>query len=456
MKKPQPWHPGSWRTKTLHQIPTYPDPKHLEEVEKTLTSYPPLIFAGEARDLQARLGQVAVGQAFVLQGGDCAESFKEFQTNAIRDTLRILLQMAVVLTFGKRLPVVKIGRMAGQFAKPRSSETETQGDVTLPVFRGDIVNGLGFTATERTPNPERMLRAYVQSASTLNLLRAFTKGGYADLHRVHAWNLDFLKTSPQALRYERLASRIDDALTFMKAIGITRENTPQMREVEFYTSHEALLLYYEQALTRQDSTTASLKDQYEGDWFDCSAHQLWIGERTRQLDGAHVEFLRGVGNPIAVKIGPSAEPEDLLGLAEILNPTNTPGRLTFIARMGQEKIQEKLPPLLRQIKQSGTSLGWVSDPMHGNGLVTQNGFKTRNFSQILREAKLFFDICRAEGVPPGGVHFELTGKDVVECLGGDQEITEAHLGHELYETLCDPRLNAHQALELAFQVCPGI
>lgn len=447
------WTPDSWRQKAKHQIPVYENEAKLKEVEETLSKFPPLVFAGEARQLKARLAQVAAGKAFLLQGGDCAESFNEFSSNTIRDNFRILLQMAVVLTFGEKKPIVKVGRVAGQFAKPRSNAEETKDGVTLPSYRGDIINGFNFDKASRIPDPERMIRAYVQSASTLNLLRAFAQGGYADLNQVHAWNLDFVKKSTQAARYETIAKRLDDALTFMAALGITSETTPQIRESEFYTSHEALLLYYEQALTRRDSTTARPHDGYEGDWYDCSGHMLWIGERTRQPDGAHVEFLSGVKNPIGLKCGPNMTPDELMVLIDKLNPTNEAGRLTLITRMGHEQVEKKLIPILRRVKQEGRTVVWCCDPMHGNTITTPNGYKTRAFQSILNEVKGFNEAHKAEGTYAGGVHFELTGKDVVECLGGAQEITPETLAMGNYQTLCDPRLNATQALELAFQLC---
>ena len=447
------WTPDSWRTKSLNQMPHYSDSKLLDEVVKTLGSYPPLVFAGEARQLKKRLAQVCEGGAFLLQGGDCAESFSEFSANGIRDNFRILLQMAIVLTFSEKMPIVKVGRVAGQFAKPRSNDVETREGVSLPSYRGDIINGFDFTKEARTPDPRRMERAYVQSASTLNLLRAFSQGGYADLHQVHAWNLDFVKKANENTLYENIAKRLDETLAFMEAIGITNQNTSQIHETEFYTSHEALLLYYEQALTRQDSTTADSKKNYDGDWYDCSAHMLWIGDRTRQLDGAHIEFMRGINNPIGLKCGPSLKSDDLLKLVDVLNPNNESGRLTLITRMGHDQIEKYLPPLLKKVKVEGRKIIWTCDPMHGNTFTTKNGFKTRSFGKILTEVKRFFDIHSAEGTYGGGVHFELTGKDVTECLGGDQAITEDHLAEGLYETLCDPRLNATQALELAFQLC---
>ena len=446
-----PWTPWSWRSRPIHQAPAYPDADKLKEIEERLATYPPLVFAGEARQLKARLAQVAAGEAFLLQGGDCAESFGDFRANYIRDTFRILLQMAVVLIFQQKRPVVKVGRIAGQFAKPRSKDTETRDGVTLPAYRGDIINALGFDAAARVPDPSRMERAYVQSASTLNLLRAFAQGGYADLHKVHAWTLNFVRTSPQGAQYEAIARRLDEALAFMAALGITSTSAPQIRETEFYTSHEALLLNYEQALTRQDSTTAG--PGYEGDWYDCSAHQLWIGERTRQPDGAHVEFLRGVGNPVGLKCGPTMTTDELMELIDLLNPNDEPGRLSLITRLGHNAIEDKLPPLLRRVKAEGRHVVWVCDPMHGNTVTASNGYKTRVFGHVLAETRKFFQVHQAEGTFAGGVHFELTGRDVVECLGGDQEITEARLAEGLYETVCDPRLNASQALELALRLC---
>lgn len=453
MMKKETWTPDSWRRKPMQQIPTYPDQRKLAEVEARLAGYPPLVFAGEARNLKAKLARVSEGKAFLLQGGDCAESFGEFRANSIRDNLRILLQMAVILTFSEKLPVVKVGRVAGQFAKPRSNDTETRDGVTLPSYRGDIINGFEFTEAARIPDPERMERAYVQSAGTLNLIRAFAQGGYADLHQVHAWNLGFVSRSSQNAHYEQIARRLDETLAFMAAMGITSESTPQIREVEFYTSHEALLLHYEQALTRRDSTTARPDEGYEGDWYDCSGHMLWIGERTRQVDGAHAEFLSGVKNPIGLKCGPKMDTDDLIRMIDKLNPDNEPGRLTLIARMGHDKVEANLPRLIRRVKQEGRKVVWCCDPMHGNTITTQNGYKTRPFNHILSEVRSFFAVHRSEGSYGGGVHFELTGRDVVECIGGDQAITEAHLAEGLYETLCDPRLNASQALELAFQLC---
>ena len=439
------WTPDTWRDKPIQQVPDYPETAKLAAVESQLRTYPPLVFAGEARRLRAQLAKVAAGKAFLLQGGDCAESFAEFHPNTIRDTFRVMLQMAVVLTFGAACPVVKVGRMAGQFAKPRSSPTETRDGVTLPAYRGDMINGMEFSPAARNPDPERLVRAYNQSAATLNLLRAFAQGGYADLHSVHGWNLDFVAGSSGA-RYKDLCNRLDETLAFMEACGVNSETTPQIRETDFFTSHEALILPYEQALTRVDSTS--------GAWYDCSAHMLWVGDRTRQLDGAHVEFLRGIGNPIGCKAGPSSNPDDLLRLIDILNPANEAGRLTIIARMGADQVDSKLAPLLRAVKREGREVVWVCDPMHGNTQV-MGDYKTRSFDRILAEVKGFFAVHRAEGTRAGGVHFEMTGQDVTECIGGAQAITEARLG-DRYQTHCDPRLNATQALELAFQIAEAL
>jgi 3-deoxy-7-phosphoheptulonate synthase len=428
-------------------VPSYPDQDRLEAFERKLASYPPLVFAGEARRLKAQLALAAEGKAFVLQGGDCAESFSEFNANIIRDTFRVLLQMAVVLTYGGGVPVVKLGRMAGQFAKPRSSDNETIGDVTLPSYRGDIINGPEFTPEARVPDPARMESGYFQSAGTLNLLRAFASGGYADLHEVHRWNLSFVERSPLAERYRGLASRLDETLAFMAACGMNSANTPQIRETDFYTSHEALLLPYEQALTRVDSTS--------GHWYACSAHFLWIGDRTRQPDGAHVEFLRGVKNPLGLKVGPTTTVDDLLKLIEILDPHNESGRLTLITRMGAGKVGDLLPPLLRAVKREGRKVVWICDPMHGNTISTSHKVKTRSFDAILAEVRGFFDAHYAEGTNPGGVHVEMTGREVTECVGGAHRLTEDDLGAH-YETFCDPRLNAEQSLELAFLIAAGL
>jgi 3-deoxy-7-phosphoheptulonate synthase len=441
------WSPETWRGKPAQQVPEYPDQAKLEAAEKRLRSYPPLVFAGEARRLTQVLGDVAEGRGFLLQGGDCAESFAEFSANNIRDTFRVLLQMAVVLTFGAALPVVKVGRMAGQFAKPRSAPTETIGGVELPSYRGDIVNGIEFDKTARAPDPERLVQAYNQSAATLNLLRAFAQGGFADLHKVHRWNLDFVADSPLGHRYSEMADRLSETLDFMAACGMTAESTSQIRETEFFTSHEALLLSYEQALTRVDSLT--------GKWYGCSAHLLWIGDRTRQLGGAHVEYMRGVENPIGLKCGPSMEADELLRLIEVLNPANIAGRLTLIARMGADKVETKLPGLLRAVKRAGAKVVWACDPMHGNTIKSSTGYKTRPFERILAEVRGFFAVHQAEGTHAGGVHFEMTGQDVTECTGGAKAVTDQTLA-DRYHTHCDPRLNASQALELAFLIAGAL
>ncbi len=440
---PTTWSPESWRALPIKQMPTYPDGDKLVAMEAKLRLYPPLVFAGEARRLKASLAEVAEGRAFVLQGGDCAESFQDFTANIIRDSFRVLLQMAVVLTFGAGVPVVKMGRMAGQYAKPRSSDTETIGGETLPSYRGDIINGPGFDAASRIPDPARMEIGYFQSAGALNLLRAFATGGYSDLHEVHRWNLEFAARSPLAARYQDLASRIDETLAFMAACGMTSTSTPQIRETDFYTSHEALLLPYEQALTRVDSTS--------GDWYACSAHFLWIGDRTRQPDHAHVEFLRGVKNPLGLKVGPTTTVDDLLRLIDTLNPANEPGRLTLISRMGADKVETLLAPLVRAVKRAGKKVVWLCDPMHGNTISTANKTKTRSFDAILAEVSGFFNVHAAEGTWAGGVHVEMTGREVTECIGGAHQLSEADLA-DRYETFCDPRLNAEQSLELAFLV----
>jgi 3-deoxy-7-phosphoheptulonate synthase len=441
------WMPQGWRAKPIRQVPEYPDAAALADVEQRISRFPPLVFAGEARRLKAALAQVADGRAFLLQGGDCAESFAEFHADNIRDTFRVLLQMAVVLTFGAACPVVKVGRLAGQFAKPRSADVETQGDTTLPSYRGDMINGMEFTPEARIPDPERLVRAYNQSAATLNLLRAFAQGGYADLHKVHQWNLGFVAGSPQGERYRDLASRLDETLAFMEACGLTSETTPQIRETDFFTSHEALLLPYEEAMTRVDSTT--------GDWYDTSAHLLWVGDRTRQVDGAHVEFLRGIANPVAMKVGPSMDADDLLRLIDALNPEDEPGRLTLIARMGADDVERRLPPLVRAVKSQGRTVVWTCDPMHGNTVKSSTGYKTRPFDSILAEVRGFFAVHKAEGTHAGGVHVEMTGQNVTECVGGAQAITEAGLA-DRYHTHCDPRLNAEQALELAFLISEAL
>ena len=435
------WSPENWRNKPILQVPEYPDQAQLKQVEKTLSGFPPLVFAGEARALKRGLAKVAAGEAFLLQGGDCAESFQEFHPDNIRDTFKVLLQMAVVLIFGAACPVIKVGRLAGQFAKPRSGDTEKIEGIELPSYRGDIINGIEFDVEKRVPDPNRMIQAYNQSASTLNLIRAFAQGGFADLHQVHQWNMGFVANDAIGERYKDMAERLDEALNFMAACGLTSETTPQLQETDFYTSHEALLLSYEEAMTRIDSLT--------GDWYDTSAHMLWVGERTRQLDSAHVEFLRGIANPIGAKVGPTTDPDYLIRLIDCLNPENEPGRLTLISRMGANKVEEALPALVRKIKSEGRSIVWSCDPMHGNTVKASSGYKTRHFNEIIREVEGFFAVHNAEGTHPGGVHFELTGQDVTECVGGAQAITEADLSSR-YHTHCDPRLNARQALELAF------
>ena len=443
----QKWSPESWRGRPIRQVPDYSDDAALAAVEATLRNYPPLVFAGEARRLKKALAEVAQGRSFLLQGGDCAESFAEFHPNNIRDTFRVLLQMAVVLTFGAACPVVKVGRMAGQFAKPRSSDVEIQNGVSLPSYRGDIINGAEFTPEARRPDPQRMIQCFSQSAATLNLLRAFAQGGYADLHRVHTWNQGFVANSPQGEHYRELADRLTETLDFMAACGLNSETTREIRETDFFTSHEALLLPYEQAMTRIDSTS--------GDWYDCSAHLVWIGDRTRQVDGAHVEFARGVKNPIGLKCGPSLDPADLLRLIDRLNPVNEAGRLLLIARMGADKVGTHLAPLIRAVAREGRQVVWCCDPMHGNTVTSSNGYKTRLFDRILAEVKGFFAVHEAEGTYAGGVHFEMTGQDVTECVGGAQAISEAGLA-DRYHTHCDPRLNASQALELAFLLADAL
>ena len=441
------WTPDSWREKPAEQMPDYGDAMALAEAEDILARSPPLVFAGEARDLKAQLAEAAEGKAFLLQGGDCAESFAEFHADNIRDTFRLMLQMTVVLMYAGGLPVVKVGRLAGQFAKPRSAPLEEQDGTSLPSYRGDIINRMVFEKAGREPDPKRMVRAYNQATSTLNLLRAFALGGFADLHSVHRWTQDFVADSPAGERFSELAERISEALTFMDAVGLTSENVPQIKEASFFTSHEALLLPYEQALTRQDSLT--------GQWYDCSAHMLWIGDRTRQPDGAHIEFLRGVHNPLGLKCGPSLDPDELLRLIDILNPENEPGRLTLIARMGAEQIGKALPPIVRAVAREGRAVVWSCDPMHGNTIKSATGYKTRPFERILAEVRGFFAVHEAEGTHPGGVHFEMTGQNVTECTGGAQAISEHDLA-DRYHTHCDPRLNASQSLELAFLVAEAL
>ncbi|XP_068650448.1 phospho-2-dehydro-3-deoxyheptonate aldolase 2, chloroplastic-like [Aristolochia californica] len=436
------WSIDSWKSRKALQIPTYPNQAELEAVLKELVRYPPLVFAGEARKLEEKLADAAVGKAFLLQGGDCAESFKEFHANNIRDTFRVLLQMGVVLQFGGQMPVIKVGRMAGQFAKPRSDPFETKDGVKLPSYQGDNINSDVFDEKARLPDPERLKRAYLQSAGTLNLLRGFATGGYAAMQRVQHWNLDFMEHSEQGERFMELAQRVDEALGFMVAAGLTSEH-PIMTTTEFWTSHECLHLPYEQALTREDSTS--------GLYYDCSAHMLWAGERTRQLDGAHVEFLRGVANPLGVKVSDKMDPQDLVKLCEILNPHNKPGRITVITRMGAENMRVKLPHLIRAVRQAGLIVTWVSDPMHGNTIKAPCGLKTRPFDAIRSELRAFFDVHKQEGSHPGGVHLEMTGQNVTECIGGSKAVTFDDLSSR-YHTHCDPRLNASQSLELAFAI----
>jgi 3-deoxy-7-phosphoheptulonate synthase len=436
------WSPDSWRKKPVVQVPDYPDQKALEQVEKQLASFPPLVFAGEARALKRALATVASGDAFLLQGGDCAESFAEHRADNIRDFFRVFLQMSVVLTFAAASPVVKVGRVAGQFAKPRSSPMEKQDGKELPSYRGDIVNGPEFTEEARIPDPKRQLEAYRQSAATLNLLRAFSTGGYANISNAHQWMLGFVKDSPQSDRYEALASRLTETLEFMRACGIDPEVHPEMRTTDFYTSHEALLLGYEQAMTRVDSTS--------GDWYDTSGHMVWIGDRTRQPDHAHVEFCRGIKNPIGIKAGPSTTPEGLLKLLEILDPEREAGRITLIARFGAGKVNEHLPRLIRAVKADGRKVVWSCDPMHGN-TVSAGGYKTRPFELILQEVREFFAVHAAEGTHAGGIHLEMTGQNVTECTGGARAISDTDL-KDRYHTHCDPRLNAEQAIEMAFLV----
>jgi 3-deoxy-7-phosphoheptulonate synthase len=438
-----PWTAASWRTLPAAQQPEWPDADALKRAETRLAGLPPLVFAGEARHLTSQLGEVANGEAFLLQAGDCAESFAAFSADSIRDKLKIILQMAVVLTYAAGVPVVKVGRIAGQFAKPRSSPTERIGDLELEAFRGHMVNDEAFEADARRPDPARLVAAYQQSASTLNLLRAFTKGGFADLSQVHLWNQQFVASSAEGQRYERIASEIERALRFMAACGIDLGAEEGLHEVDFWTCHEALILPYEECLTRQDSLT--------GDWYDCSAHMVWIGDRTRQMDGAHVEFVSGINNPVGCKIGPSATPAEVLALCERLNPDRLAGRLTLITRFGAARIAELFPPILRAVEAEGHPVVWVCDPMHGNTFLSDGGRKTRRFDVILDELKSFFDVHRDEGTWPGGVHVELTGDDVTECLGGAEEILEVDLG-ERYTTACDPRLNARQSLDLAYRV----
>jgi 3-deoxy-7-phosphoheptulonate synthase len=437
------WSPESWRSKPIEQAPVYPDEPALAEVERQLAGYPPLVFAGEARKLKRALGKATAGEAFLLQGGDCAESFGEHSADNIRDFFRVFLQMAVVMTFAAASPVIKVGRVAGQFAKPRSSGSEKVGSVELPSYRGDIVNDIAFTEAARTPDPRRQLEAYRQSAATLNLLRAFATGGYANLENAHRWMLGFVKDSPQSGRYQEVADRITETLGFMRAIGLDAEAHPELRATDFYTSHEALLLGYEQALTRVDSTT--------GDWYATSGHMIWVGDRTRQPGGAHVEYCRGVRNPIGLKCGPSLKADELIRLIDLLDPSQEAGRLTLICRFGADKVEAGLPPLIRAVQREGRRVLWSCDPMHGNTIKAANGYKTRPFERVVGEIKSFFAVHKGEGTHAGGVHLEMTGKNVTECTGGARAISEADL-HDRYHTYCDPRLNAEQAIEVAFLV----
>ena len=435
------WTPDGWKAQEARHLPSYLDAAELNSVEATLASFPPLVFAGEARALKHDLAEVAAGRGFLLQGGDCAESFADFHADTIRDTFRVILQMAVVMTYAGKQPVVKVGRMAGQFAKPRSAPTETVGGEELPSYFGDIINGIEFGAETRRNDPQRMLRGYTQSAATLNLLRAFASGGYANLRQVHQWTLDHIRRSPWATRFTETADRIGEALDFMAACGIDPQTVPQLQGTSFYTSHEALLLQYEQALTRRDSLT--------GDWYDCSAHMLWIGDRTRFEGSAHVEFLRGVGNPIGMKCGPSLTPDALLRMLDTLNPGREPGRMTLITRFGHDKVEAGLPALVRAVTREGHPVVWSCDPMHGNVIKSDSGYKTRPFDRILAEVRGFFAVHRAEGTHAGGIHIEMTGQDVTECTGGAVAITDEALA-DRYHTFCDPRLNAAQSIELAF------
>jgi 3-deoxy-7-phosphoheptulonate synthase len=437
------WEPSSWRDLPAAQQPDWPDEGLLDATLKELSAQPPLVFAGEIRDLREKLALVGSGDAFLLQGGDCAETFAGFSADSIRDKLKVLLQMAVVLTYGAQLPVVKVGRIAGQFAKPRSKPTEMVGDLELPSYRGDMVNAIDANPEARIPDPARMQRVYHQATATLNLLRAFTRGGFADLEKVHVWNQEFVASSSQGKRYQQIAGEITRALRFLQACGVDVAHDPTFHQVDFWTSHEALLLGYEEALTRRDSLT--------GEWYDCSAHMVWIGERTREPDGAHVHFLSGVHNPLGVKLGPTATAEEVEALAARLNPGNIPGRLTLITRMGAGEVAEALPPLVRGVRDRGLEVVWSCDPMHGNTIQSETGYKTRRFTDVLDELRTFFGVHHAEGTVPGGVHIELTGDDVTECLGGAQEIADMDLAYR-YETACDPRLNNQQSLELAFQV----
>lgn len=438
------WTPSSWRDFPIKQQPTYSDLENLKKIEAELASYPPLIFAGEALNLKKQLAKVVNGEAFLIQGGDCAESFSSFNAANIKDLFKVMMQMAVVLTFSGGCPVVKVGRVAGQFAKPRSTDFEEINGVSLPSYRGDIINDMDFTQSAREPNAKKLLKAYNQSAATMNLLRAFSRGGMADLNQVHLWNLDFVSDNTLGAKYEELSNKITQSLLFMKACGITSENTPQLNQTTLFTSHEALLLNYEEALTRRDSIT--------GDWFNCSAHMLWIGDRTRELDGAHLEYFRGIKNPIGCKVGPSMKEDELIRLIDALNPENEAGRLNLIVRMGAEKIEEHFPKLLKKVESEGKKVLWSSDPMHGNTIKADNGYKTRDFEAILSEVKKFFQIHKAQGSYAGGIHLEMTGQNVTECTGSKSSAVTQDSLSSRYHTQCDPRLNADQALELSFMI----
>ena len=439
------WNPNTWRNYPVVQMPKYINKKSLSSVEAKLSLKPPLVFAGEVQALKKSLRLVEKGEAFILQGGDCAESFTQFSANGIRDTFKVLLQMAVILTFGSSMPIIKIGRIAGQFAKPRSSDIEVLNGVELPSYRGDMINDMEFNKASREPDPHRLIEGYEQSAATLNLIRAFAQGGMADLAKVHEWTLGFLADTPETTKYQEVADRISESLNFMKACGLTPDTASQLRETEFYTSHEALLLNYEEALTREDTITA------EKGWYSTSAHLLWVGDRTRQHDHGHIEFLSGIQNPVGIKCGPSLEPDDLIRLIEKINPENDTGKVVLICRMGSEKVFDHLPKLIKKIQSEGKKVIWCCDPMHGNTIKASNGYKTRKVSQILSEVDNFFNVHKTEGSYPGGVHFEMTGSNVTECLGGANEVKESDLGSR-YHTHCDPRLNGSQSLELAFLI----
>ena len=439
------WKPNSWRNYPVVQMPTYPDESKVNSVEAKLSFKPPLVFAGEVQALKKSLALAEKGNAFILQGGDCAESFSQFSANGIRDTFKVLLQMAVILTYGSSIPIIKIGRIAGQFAKPRSSDVEIIDGIELPSYRGDMINDMEFNKTARQPDPQRLIDGYEQSAATLNLIRAFAQGGMANLEKVHEWTLGFLNNTPETDKYREIANRISESLNFMKACGLTSSSVPQLRETDFFTSHEALLLNYEEALTREDTITA------EKGWYATSAHLLWVGDRTRQFDHGHIEYLSGIQNPVGIKCGPSLEKDDLIRLLDKVNPNNETGKVVLICRMGSEKVNEHLPKLIKNIKANGKNVTWCCDPMHGNTIKASNGYKTRRVAEILNEVNNFFLVHKSEGTLPGGVHFEMTGSNVTECLGGANEVKESDLGSR-YHTHCDPRLNGSQSLELAFLV----